>query len=249
MADLPRPGVSKRLKRCFWSLFPHYAVAPFRFELRMLKFRRRASMVRRRFLGARGLLVNLGAGSRGRPGWINMDLSREPGVNCVYDLRRDLPFEDGAVAGLFCEHMFEHLHREEETPHFLRECLRVLEPGGALRVIVPDAGRYLRAYAEEGWAALDALRGTDVGRRDPHFGGTYRSKMELINMIFRQNGEHHYAYDAETLLLDLRAAGFARVIEQRFGVSSDPRLTLDEPSRAAESLYADAIKEGGTANA
>ncbi len=46
---------SKRLKSRFWSLFPRHAVAPFRFELRMLKLRRRASLARRRYRGARDL--------------------------------------------------------------------------------------------------------------------------------------------------------------------------------------------------
>jgi predicted SAM-dependent methyltransferase len=242
MGDPLRPGFSKRLKSRFWSLFPRHAIAPFRFELRMLKLRRRASLVRRRYRGARGLLVNLGAGPHGKPGWVNVDVSREPGINCVYDIRWDLPFEEGSVAGIFCEHVLEHLHRAEEATRFLKECLRVLEPGGALRVVVPDCGRYLRAYAGEGWAALDALRGTDAEHRDPWFGVKYRTRMELVNTLFRQDGEHQYAYDAETLLLDLREAGFARVLEQKFGSSVDPRLLLDHPPRAAESLYVDAVK-------
>lgn len=242
MTAIPPPGLSKRLKNRFWSLFPRHAVAPFRFELRMLKLRRRASLTRRRYRGARDLLVNLGSGPHGKPGWVNVDISREHAVNCVYDIRRDLPFEEGSVAGIFCEHVLEHLHRKEETPIFLRECLRVLAPGGALRVIVPDCGRYLQAYAQQGWAALDTLRGTDAAHRDPYFAVSYRTKMELVNMLFRQDGEHQYAYDAETLLLDLRDAGFGRVVEQRFGVSVDPRLLLDQPSRATESLYVEAIK-------
>lgn len=248
MSDHSKAGLTKRLKNRFWSLFPHHAIAPFRFELRLLKVRRRASLVRRRYRGARGLLVNLGAGPHGRPGWVNVDISRERGVNCVYDLRRDLPFEDGAVAGLFCEHVLEHLHRSEEAPRFLRECFRVLEPGGVFRVIVPDGGRYLRAYSQEGWAALDALRGTDAEHRDPWSDGRYRTKMELVNEIFRQNGEHQYAYDAETLIADLREAGFDRVIEQSFGVGQDARLLLDRPSRAAESLYVEALKTAARPN-
>lgn len=242
MSDFPKASLMKWMKKQFWSLFPRHAIAPFRFEMRLLKIRRRASLVRRRYRGARGLLVNLGAGPHGKPGWVNVDISRERGVNCVYDLRRDLPFEDGAVAGLFCEHVLEHLHRTEETPRFLRECLRVLEPGGVFRVIVPDGGRYLRAYSQEGWAALDALRGTDAEHRDPWSGGRYRTRMELINEVFRQNGEHQYAYDAATLMTDLREAGFEQVVEQSFGAGRDARLLLDQPARASESLYVEAVK-------
>jgi hypothetical protein len=66
--------------------------------------------------------------------------------------------------------------------------------------------------------------------------------MELVNAVFRQGAEHKFAYDAETLMLDLRAAGFSAVQRQAFGKSFAEDALLDTPERASESLYVEARK-------
>jgi hypothetical protein len=66
--------------------------------------------------------------------------------------------------------------------------------------------------------------------------------MRLINAVFRQHGEHKYAYDAETLVLILRQAGFSQVIPQTFGVSIDPDMAPDSEARKTERLYIEAVK-------
>ncbi len=66
--------------------------------------------------------------------------------------------------------------------------------------------------------------------------------MQLINAVFRQGGEHKYAYDEETLALVLRQAGFRRINRCGFGVSADPEMAPDTASRSGESLYMEAIK-------
>jgi predicted SAM-dependent methyltransferase len=161
-----------------------------------------------------------------------------------WDCRYGLPFSDDAVAAIYAEHVFEHLDPETEVIPFLSECLRCLRTGGAFRVVVPDAGAYLRAYGRswEPLAAMRPLAGTATGWRDQRLPHVYRTQMQLINVVFRQGYEHKYAYDEETLVLTLREAGFARVIPQRFGVSIDPEMAPDSESRRTESLYVDAVK-------
>ena len=66
--------------------------------------------------------------------------------------------------------------------------------------------------------------------------------MEVINALFRQNGEHKYAYGAETLIQLLRSVGFSRVTQMSFGRSSDPAMPPDTPERQSESLYVEAAK-------
>jgi hypothetical protein len=65
--------------------------------------------------------------------------------------------------------------------------------------------------------------------------------MEMINAVFRQRTEHKYAYDAETLILRLKNAGFGKVAQQSFGQSFGPPPP-DLPSRKSESLYVEAVK-------
>ena len=176
-------------------------------------------------------------------GWVNVDIIKAPEIVC-WDCRRSLPFEDESAAFIFAEHFFEHLERPRQTAIFLRECLRCLQPGGIVRLVVPDAGMYLRLYYEPGWQALVETRPLEKEGelyRDPWIGERYATKMELINALFRQNGEHKYAYDSETLLSTLRDAGFAAAVCCRYG-ESQSGTAPDRVERRSESLYVEASK-------
>jgi predicted SAM-dependent methyltransferase len=206
-----------------------------------------AHSVRRKLVSQRGDRVNIGCGHNPTPGWINLDVNLDvisrPAVY-FWDCRSGLPFSDGAVAAIYSEHFFEHLDLESEARPFLRECLRCLEPGGVLRIVVPDAGAYLRAYSGP-WEPLVNMRPLDCtanGWRDRWLGEVYQTKMQFINGIFRQGYEHKYAYDDETLILVMRQAGFADAVVQQFGISRDPKMAPDSKDRRMESLYVEAIK-------
>jgi hypothetical protein len=69
-----------------------------------------------------------------------------------------------------------------------------------------------------------------------------KSRLDVINHVFRQDEEHRYAYDAETLMGVLRNAGFAKVQQQAFGESEDPLLRADQPIHRPYSLYVDAVR-------
>lgn len=223
------------------KVIPLHTLRPLRYELHLAWVRLHARAVRRRFDRARDLLVNVGCGDRGQPGWVNVDGFRAPGVTCVFDCRSGLPFPDGAARAIFSEHLLEHLDYAEEAPWFLRECHRVLERGGVLRIIVPDAEQYLRAYVADGWTPLLRFRQEQNGMQTEDI-RNLATKMELINELFRQGFQHRFAYDYETLELLLRRSGFETVRRQRFGCSVMPELAIDLPERAAESLYTEAIK-------
>ena len=203
-----------------------------------------AHSVRRKLISQRGVRVNIGCGDHPTEGWINLDVASHPGVY-FWDCRSGLPFSDGAVAAIYSEHSFEHLDLESEARPFLRECLRCLQPGGVLRIVVPDAGAYLRAYSGP-WETLAKMRPLDRtanGWRDSWVGNpVYQTKMQFMNAIFRQGYEHKYAYDDETLILVMREAGFRDVVAQQFGVSLDPKMAPDRKHRRMESLYVEAVK-------
>jgi predicted SAM-dependent methyltransferase len=195
-----------------------------------------------------GCRVNIGCGDRPTPEWVNLELG-STAQTYFWDCRRGLPFSDNSVAAIYCEHVFEHFHSESDAPQFLGECLRCLRPGAVLRIVVPDAGAYLHAYGEswERLAALSPLEPTEEGWREKRLNyrglyNVYRTRMELINEVFRQGSQHKYAYDEETLLLALRNAGFANVVRQSFGASLDPDMAPDSDARKAESLYVEAVK-------
>jgi len=91
--------------------------------------------------------LNLGCGDRFHPDWANLDLSSTgPGVRAC-DLRRGIPAKDGAFDAVYVSHLLEHFPRKE-AQHLLKECHRVLRPGGIIRLAVPDLERIARTYLE-----------------------------------------------------------------------------------------------------
>lgn len=189
------------------------------------------------YRGQSGLKLNIGCGSNTKPGWVNIDLVSTKEI-FYWDVRYRWPFDDQSAQIIFAEHVLEHLSYPSEAQFFLSESLRCLEPGGRIRLSVPDAGAYLRMYGGKGWEALASARPLiKHGRtyKDNWLGCSYRTKMEFINEVFRQGGDHKYAYDAETLIMVLQNAGFQNASQQSAG-------ELDSPARVTESLYVEGIK-------
>ena len=234
----------KAIKRLMAKALPDYLVNQVTAEVRLSTKRMfTARSVRRSLASQNGCRVNIGCGKNPIEGWINLDVVSYPGVY-FWDCRSGLPFSDSAVTAIYSEHFFEHLDAETEARAFVRECLRCLQSQGVMRLVVPDAGAYLRAYSGP-WEVLAEMRPLARmadGWRDNRLGWIYQTKMQFMNAIFRQRAEHKYAYDAETLVLALRQAGFVDVVVQQFGVSIDPKMAPDSDDRRMESLYVEAVK-------
>lgn len=237
-------GINSVIKRGLAGVLPVALVQSLAGEFRITRHHARSSLQNRaRYRGASNLLVNVGCGSLPIPGWVNVDLINAPDI-LYWDCRRSLPFDDNSVRFIFAEHVFEHLDHPIETSRFLAECLRVLQPGGLVRLVVPDAGRYLKLYSDEGWQELADIRPlikTENGYKDRWLDTHYLTKMEMMNAIFRQHGEHKYAYDAETLMLRTTQAGFSRSVLQSYGQSLHGPVP-DRADRGPESLYVEAVK-------
>src|SRR6266513_3118812 len=120
------------------------------------------------------LRVNVGCGRTPIPTWINFDnspsvlLARLPFIpgfllndeqigyvkflksNKIRycDVTRGIPLKTSSSEVLYSSHMLEHLDRNERSL-FLREALRVLIPGGIVRIVVPDLRRKLEEYLND----------------------------------------------------------------------------------------------------
>lgn len=78
--------------------------------------------------------LNLGCGNDIRADYVNLDLCALDGVDVVHDLNvLPLPFEDGTFSEILCQDVFEHV----DYPPLLKECLRILKPGGRILIDVP----------------------------------------------------------------------------------------------------------------
>jgi len=199
-------------------------------EIILYRLHRRGVKKARAYAGKTGLKLNIGCGPNRKQGWINIDLS--PEAELSLDMRERIPFDDGSAMVIYSEHFFEHLDYPNDAKHFLRECFRVLEPNGIFRVGVPDTLLPLLDYAGigDGWW-LQACENKEFWRPE-----WCKTRMDHINYHFRQDTEHRYAYDFETIENVLRETGFIEIRQCEF----DP--ALDTKSREPGTLYVDARK-------
>lgn len=188
-------------------------------------------------ISGKNLSVNLGAGPFGKSGWVNVDIRKFDQITFTYDFRKKLPFKNLSVKRIRLEHVFEHLDPKDEAPIFLKECLRVLVPGGVLRIVVPDLEKFIKAYVSKSpelWAEL----GWNIQKLPSDF----YTPMDILNHTFRQDGEHKYGYDEESLFKIISKSGFPKVLRQTWGVSLDEQLKDDLENHKSYSIYVEAIK-------
>jgi len=185
-----------------------------------------------------GWSVSLASGKDPFPGWVLVDVAANGPENYLrHDLRRPLPFGDGTVERILIEHYFEHCEPRWEVPRLLADCRRVLRDGGTLRIIVPDAEAYCRAYVSR-----DPKQWESLGWDLHNLPADLPTPMMVLSHIFHQSGEHKAGWDFETLRLALERAGFRDVERMSFGKSRDPGMTIDRPNHARYSLYVEAFR-------
>lgn len=193
--------------------------------------------------GRRPLYVQYGAGACSPSEWKNFDCSpslraaRLPIVGRFYnspfpntviygDIVRGLPVQDGSVRGAYASHVLEHLSRTD-CMRALRNTIRMLEPGGRFRLIVPDLEARAIAYAQAAStgdpnAAHNFMRGTHLGLE-----GERRSIYDRLRHTFG-NSRHLWMWDRASMASALADVGFTGIRQCKFGDSGDPMFELVE---------------------
>jgi predicted SAM-dependent methyltransferase len=93
--------------------------------------------------------LNVGCGDRYNkgPDWVNVDIESADKSVITHNLKNGIPFSDETFDLVYHSHVFEHIPKSD-ADFFISECVRVLRPGGVLRVVIPDleqiALNYLR---------------------------------------------------------------------------------------------------------
>jgi predicted SAM-dependent methyltransferase len=175
------------------------------------------------------LMLHVGSGSNRFEGWINIDLNT-PEADLNHDLRLPLPFPDSCADYIHNEHFIEHLTIPEGLV-FMRECFRVLKPGGVLRTATPDL-RYVAFRYFFNWKNQDWIH---------KYGYEWlQTPAEMMNLVFRE-WEHKFIYDAEEMSRRLREAGFARIKREKLNASKHAQLRNRE-TRKDSRLILEATK-------
>ncbi len=208
--------------------------------------------------------LNIGCGDAPTTGWVNYDnslavrLARSPlltrllsslgvidagNIQFIATCRRlgiayanashRIPHGNGTVDVVYSSHMIEHLDRREAAG-FMAECLRVLKPGGVLRIVAPDLRWSVLEYMEKG-RADEFVAQLQFESDKP------RGLVGRMRWLLSGSRGHHWMYDGRSLSGLVADAGFADV---RIVSAGETRLTdagsLDLREREIESVYVEA---------
>jgi predicted SAM-dependent methyltransferase len=114
--------------------------------------------------------IEVGAGTRGAPGYVHVDAVALEGVDVVDDGRYLRTFEAGVAEEIYAHWFLEHVARHE-VPPMLEQWRRVLRSGGKLRLVTNNHEAHNRCLAAgeiswEEWSyliyAVETKRGYGV---------------------------------------------------------------------------------------
>lgn len=135
----------------------------------------------------------------------------------IHDARKPLPFKNNSFEAVYSSHLLEHLYLNE-AEKFLKECFRILCPGGIIRIVVPDFKYILEEY-RNGLNQKKPFRdlADNISRKifiweQKPYG---KNIMRKIYDSMKDFHSHKWMYDASSLINHLEKAGFVNAKEMK----------------------------------
>lgn len=153
--------------------------------------------------------LHLGCGRNIMPGWENLDGSPEKGAKKWWAPK--LPYQAQSVEFIYSEHFLEHLPKKIAV-ETLKECFRVLRPGGFLRISTPNLRNIALSYLHDMVPDYSAV------------GWFPKSPCDFFNEAVREWG-HLYIWDQEELFSQLSLSGFSLLYSCNYKESPSPGLS------------------------
>ena len=183
--------------------------------------------------------ANIGCGHRFHEDWINLDAMPADPTVLRFRCGQPLPFDTDLVDFVYSSHMIEHL-RPNDGLEFLRECRRVIKPGGWIRLATPDfevllieyLGNLKRGLAGDGkavarheWLSIEIF--DQFSRETP--GGMMleywtRDPMPCEEYVFSRMGSECVDFVSRYR----RDAAFAEAVRQNLARETATSLTMQE---------------------
>jgi predicted SAM-dependent methyltransferase len=131
---------------------------------------------------------------------------------------------------VYSSHMVEHFDHRDALD-FLKEVMRVLKPGGVVRLALPDLRIRVDSYLRDG-DADEFVNRLYLARDQP------RGLRERLRWMVVGDRRHAWMYDAKSAMRLLEEAGFATPINLEPGKTTIPNPgLLDLREREDDSIY------------
>ena len=164
--------------------------------------------------------LHLGCGHNLMDGWLNTDLQPlHPGV-LFLDATTPFPIATASFDYIYSEHVIQHLpFRAGQI--MLRECQRILKPGGVMRLSTPNLHCLATLLTEPDGAVQQEYTRLASEKYIPD--NTARLPAFVVNNFF-WDFIHQFVYDPPTMRHALERAGFGKITPVAIGQSADPNL-------------------------
>ena len=147
---------------------------------------------------------------------------------------------------IFHEHLIEHLDYQQGQ-FMLKECFRILKPGGRMRIATPNLEVFVRLFGnelneEQHLFLAEYVRfNSEVWSSDLKYVQNNKAVFTL-NHALRAWG-HQFMYDYRTLADAARAAGFINISREEPQKSMDVNLSQLEMRKDMVNIYGTLIIE------
>jgi predicted SAM-dependent methyltransferase len=190
--------------------------------------------------------LHIGCGANHLEGWLNTELCPH-GREIFLDATEPFPLPSSTFAFVYSEHMIEHIPHAQARA-MVGECLRVLRPGGVLRLVTPNLA-FLTSLLESDLTPFQNAY-LDYSVRQYAIQHGSGSGVHVFNHFMRAWG-HQFIYDQASLNRLVAEAGFVDVTPGSLSDSRHARLQgiakvdrMPEGFLAAESIVVEARKPG-----
>ena len=132
----------------------------------------------------------------------------------VHDLNNKfIQHEDSSVDLIYVGQVIEHINPIYQAPNFIKECYRMLKPGGVLRLTTPDLDLLVHAYINN---EMDKF-----ASEQPEFYKDHDSSFQLAMLMYGSSGEsckfnnyegHMFLYTKTSMSELLKNSGFEKTI-------------------------------------
>ena len=156
--------------------------------------------------------LELGSGERPREGYEHLDFRKGlPHLEHIHDLRKPLPFPANTFEEIFADNVLEHFPWIKSLT-IVKDWVRVLKPGGLLRIIVPDLTNIIDGYIKG--TGMNAISSHRQVHGEMGLGGWNSKICSIIKLFGGQDhdGNYHFvAFDAELIAILFTKAGLSNI--------------------------------------